>query len=342
MMIVRPIYAWLAIFCGPALSFVLAGNTDEEEQAAIVAAVGRVAPAVVRIETLGGRERVGHMLVGLGPTTGFIVDPDGYIISSAFNFINKPTSIFVRLPDGVRKPAKRIATDHSRMLVLLKVEVEKPLPICEIAPSNERHVGQWTIALGRTFESERPNMAVGILSALDRIWGKAIQTDAAVSPNNYGGPLIDIRGRVLGILVPLSPEAADEVAGADWYDSGVGFAIPIEQIQKVLPRLKKGEDLYPGRAGIALKGPNLYTGEPVIAACSPKSPAATAGLKPDDRIIEIDGRPIVRSADVMQEIGRCYAGQKMRVTVQRGKERMENEITLVKELEPEKEKGGAK
>ncbi len=113
-------------------------------------------------------------------------------------------------------------------------------------------VGQWAIAVGRTFESAQPNMAVGILSAVDRIWGKAIQTDAAVSPNNYGGPLVDIRGRVMGILVPLSPDADGGVAGMEWYDSGIGFAIPMEHIPQVLPRLEKGEDLHPrrGRASI--------------------------------------------------------------------------------------------
>ena len=57
------------------------------------------------------------------------------------------------------------------------------------------------------------------------------------------------------------------MAGVEWYDSGIGFAIPLEHIEKVLPRLKKGEDLYPGLAGVSLKGPNLYTGEPMIAAC---------------------------------------------------------------------------
>ena len=190
------------------------------------------------------------MLFGAGPTTGLVVDPAGYIVSSAFNFVNKPTSILVRLADGVRKPAKLVATDHSRMLVLLKIDADKAAAgVRNACRSNEMRVGQWAIAVGRTFDSDRPNMAVGILSALDRVWGKAIQTDAAVSPNNYGGPLVDIRGRVLGVLVPLSPEAADEMAGVEWYDSGIGFAIPMEHMQQVLPRLKKGEDLYPGLAG---------------------------------------------------------------------------------------------
>ena len=74
----------------------------------------------------------------------------------------------------------------------------------------------------------QPNVSVGIVSALDRIWGKAIQTDAKISPNNYGGPLVDIAGRVLGVLVPMSPDGSGEVAGVEWYDSGIGFAVPLE------------------------------------------------------------------------------------------------------------------
>jgi serine protease Do len=312
---------------------VLAEDIDAQEQAALSAAVERVAPAVVRIETVGGSERVGQAFFGAGPTTGLVVDPTGYFVSSAFAFVNNPVSILVQLADGVRRPARLVATDHSRMLVLLKIEVDTPLPVCEIATGRQMRVGQWAIAVGRTFESDRPNIAVGILSALDRIWGKAIQTDAAVSPNNYGGPLVDIHGRVLGVLAPLSPEAADEMAGIEWYDSGIGFAVPMEHVYEVLPRLKKGEDLYPGRAGVSLKGPNLFTGEPIIAACSPKGPAAVAGLKPGDRIVEIDGRNIIRTAEVKREIGRRYAGETMRVTVLRGTERVNCEVKLVANVE---------
>jgi len=311
-----------------------ADDRDAQEQAAFRAAVDRVAPAVVRIETVGGLERIGSTLLGAGPTTGIVVDPAGYIVSSAFNFVHKPASILVRLADGVRKPAKLVATDHSRMLVLLKIDAAKPLPVCESAPWQQMRVGQWAIAVGRTFDSDRPNMAVGILSALDRIWGKAIQTDAAVSPNNYGGPLVDVRGRVLGVLVPLSPQGADEMAGVEWYDSGIGFAIPMEQVLAILPQWRKGEDLYPGRAGLSLKGPNPYTGAPIIAACRQNCPAARAGLKPGDRIVQIDNRPIARAIEVEQEIHRRYSGQSMHVTVMRGQQRVECQLELAAKLPP--------
>jgi serine protease Do len=325
--------ALLQLVCFPA-PLPAADDVDAQAQAAFAAAVDRVAPAVVRIETVGGLERVGAVLFGNGPTTGLVVDPAGYIVSSAFNFVNKPASILVRLGNGVRRPARLVATDHSRMLVLLKIETEKPLPVCEIVPRGQMRVGQWAIAVGRTFDGDRPNLTVGILSALSRVWGKAIQTDAAVSPNNYGGPLVDVHGRVLGVLVPLSPQGTDEIAGFEWYDSGIGFAIPLEDIQRILPRWKKGEDLYAGRAGISLKGPNTYTGSPVIAACRPKCPAANAGLKPGDRIVAVDGRPVSRTVEVEQEIRRRYAGEPMRMAVMRGGQRIEAELKLAAKLEP--------
>src|SRR5439155_23501610 len=110
-------------------------------------------------------------------------------------------------------------------------------------PQADIHVGQWAIAVGRTYEGDRPNLSLGIVSAVGRIWGKAIQTDAKISPSNYGGPLVDISGRVTGVLVPLVPEGNNEIAGVEWYDSGIGFAVPLAHIMNVLPRLKEGHDL---------------------------------------------------------------------------------------------------
>ena len=304
------------------------------EEQAMKAAVARVAPSVVRIETLGGLEQVGRVLVGTGPTTGLAVSEDGYILSSAFNFIQQPSSILVTLPSGKRAAADIVARDRSRMLVLLKANSSEKFVVPQAVPRSEMVVGQWAIAVGRTFEGNQPNLSIGVLSALNRIWGKAIQTDAKVSPNNYGGPLVDIRGRVLGVLVPLSPQAQDEVAGAEWYDSGIGFAVPLAEILPYLDRLKKGEELKPGILGVALKGQDMFTEPAEIAACQPKSPAQQAGLQAGDRIVEIEGTAIARQVQLKHALGRRYAGEKLRVVALRGKQRIETTVELADHLDP--------
>ena len=95
-------------------------SIELKEEQAIKQAAAVVAPSLVRIETVGGLDRVGQVLTVTGPTTGIIVSPDGYIISSAFNFAARPASILVTLPDGRRLPAMQIATDKLKMLTLIK------------------------------------------------------------------------------------------------------------------------------------------------------------------------------------------------------------------------------
>ena len=256
------------------------------------------------------------------------------IVSSAFNFVQKPDSILVVLADGTRLPAKLVATDHSRMLVLLRVKPPQPLPVPEAVPAAEMRVGQWAIAVGRTFEADQPNVSVGIVSALDRVWGRAIQTDAKISPTNYGGPLVDISGRVLGVLVPLSPDSGSQVAGVEWYDSGIGFAVPLDHILKVLPDWSEGNDLYPGMLGISMKGNDPYSLPAVIAACRVNSPASEAELRAGDTIVEINGKPVTRQAQFKQELNRHYAGDQVRLVVLRAGERIEREIELTDKLDP--------
>ncbi|MBI3839889.1 MAG: PDZ domain-containing protein [Planctomycetia bacterium] len=309
-------------------------NLQIREERAMKAALSRVAPSVVRIETVGGLERVERILIGTGPTTGLVVSPDGYIISSAFNFVQKPDSILITLEDGSRHAAKLVATDQSRMLVLLKLETEGKLAMPEFVPQSEMRVGWWALAVGRTFEPRDPNLSVGIISALDRIWGKAIQTDAKISPNNYGGPLVDIAGRVLGVLVPMSPDAHGEVAGVEWYDSGIGFAIPLESIFRVLPKLEQGQDLRPGLLGINMKSADLYAQPAVIAAARATGPAYKAGFRGGDKIVEAAGVPITRQAELKQQLGRLYAGDKIKLVALRGDQRVDRELELVDKIEP--------
>src|SRR5207249_10556842 len=137
-----------------------------------------------------------------------------YVISSAFNFAQKPTTILVRLPNGSRWPAKLVATDNSRMLVLLKVQTEEKLVPALPTPEKEIAVGQYAIAVGRVFDGGRLNVSEGIISADHRISGRALQTDAKVSPSNYGGPLVDIQGRVQGVMVQVGSHGVrHKVAG---------------------------------------------------------------------------------------------------------------------------------
>src|SRR5438445_8464527 len=220
-------------------------DLNELQEKAIKAAVQKVAPAVVQIETSGGTDVLsagpgGVLRKGVGPTTGLVVSADGYIISSAFNFANKPSFIIIAIVgQKERLPAKIVATDQTRMLTLLKVEA-KGLPVPAPTPKKEIKVGQWSVAVGRTLDPQNLDRAlsvsVGITSAVNRIWGKAIQTDAKVSPANYGGPLIDVSGRVQGVLVPASPRGAAATAGAEWYESGTGAATPLADINAAVRR----------------------------------------------------------------------------------------------------------
>ncbi len=328
---------WTALIFGYGLlanSSPAADSLQSREERAMKAALARVAPSVVRIETVGGLERVGQLLVGTGPTTGLVASADGFIISSAFNFLQKPDSILVTLDGGARHAARLVATDHSRMLVLLKIDTEARLVAPEFVPEREMRVGQWALAVGRTFEPSQANLSVGIVSALARIWGKAIQTDAKISPNNYGGPLVDITGRVLGVLVPMSPQASAEVAGVEWYDSGIGFAVPLETVMRMLPRLREGQDLRPGLLGITLQGADLFGASAAIAAARASGPAYKIGFRAGDKIVEAGGHPITRQAELKHELGPLYAGEKIRIVAVRGDQRLDREVELVDKIEP--------
>ncbi len=316
-------------------------GSNEQHQNRIKAAARKVAPSVVQITTQGGTDRVVidakkgvTFSKAIGPTTGVIVSADGYIISSAFNFINNPKTIQVIIPGEEPLVAERIATDRSRMLTLLKVK-KTGLPVPAVVPKKDIKVGQWAIALGRTLDAKLkkdspPSISIGIISALNRIWGKAVQTDAKVSPVNYGGPLVDIRGRVQGILVPASPRTEGETAGFEWYDSGIGFAVPMEDVLAMLPRLKEGKDMHKGELGVALKNQGDEIGAvPVVAAVQAGSAAVRGGVKTGDTILEVDGKAVINLAQIRHAIGTKYEGDSVTLKVKRGNDTLPLTFDLV-------------
>ena len=305
---------------------------DAAEEQAFRRAAASVGKSVVRIQTVGGVDRVGGMLTGTAATTGVVVSEDGYLVSSAFNFISKPSTILVQVEGDHPFAARIVATDHLRMLTLLKIDAGGLVPL-RPTRGTKVEVGQWAIAVGRTYDSPEPSVSVGIVSAVNRVWGKAIQTDAKVSPVNYGGPLIDSAGDALGVIVPLSPTAKEETAGVEWYDSGIGFAIPIDDVLASFEKLKRGKDLYPGLLGVNMKEGGIDE-RPTIDHVRFDSPAEKAGLKAGDVLTEIDRHPIVRHDEVKQVLGRKYAGDRVAIVVRRGEATVRTDVTLTDALHP--------
>ncbi|MCA9023070.1 MAG: PDZ domain-containing protein, partial [Planctomycetaceae bacterium] len=187
-----------------------------------------------------------------------------------------------------------------------------------------------------TFDLDQPSISVGIVSALERIWGKAIQTDAKISPVNYGGPLVDINGRVMGILVPLSPGASAETAGVEWYDSGIGFAIPMSDVLKIIPRLNTGKDLYPGLLGITLTGQGDLSTDMKLDRVRYGSPAQEAGVKTGDTITQLDGKTVNMHSEVKQVLMNKYAGDSVSLMVKRegSPDPLSFKVTMVEKLVP--------
>jgi S1-C subfamily serine protease/predicted esterase len=315
-------------------------DVNDLTEKAMKAAAAKAAPFVCKIETAGGRETVGGggpgggpgIRKGVGPTSGLIIDPEGYVITSSFNFANKPSDIFVTVPGRDRKVAKVVANDTSRMLTLLKVDFND-LKVPEVYPKAEISVGQWTLSMGRALDPETtkvPGYSKGIVSAVGRIWGKAIQTDAKVSPINYGGPLIALDGRIMGVLVPASPQGDGETAGVEWYDSGIGFAIPLEDVLKVVPRLKDGKDIGRGVLGFNPKEPDEEYNVPItIGTVASDSAALKLGLKPGDIITAIDGKPIPHYSALRHTLGPKYEGDTIDLVITRdGKEMKFDKVVL--------------
>ncbi|HTN77157.1 MAG TPA: trypsin-like peptidase domain-containing protein [Pirellulaceae bacterium] len=306
------------------------------------AAMDRVLPTMVTIESFGGVSGAGSKrgkmqgirLPGEGPTTGVIVSSDGYIITSTFNFLKKPPIITVVLPDGQRKVAKLLGQDETRKLCVLKVDGVQGLPTPEFAPRSQLRVGQWAVALGVGFGDDEPSLSAGIVSATSRISARAVQTDANLSPANYGGPLIDLEGRVIGICVPLSPQSKEVASGVEWYDSGIGFAVPLHGAENLIKRLQAGETIKQGYLGVQMQPASDQKPGAIVVSVVKDSPADKAGVKKDDRVVALAGEEVLDHTHLISLVGRHAAGDEVKLSVKRGEETLD--LTLKLEVPPEK------
>lgn len=311
------------------------GVAADELGDAVRQAMKSVDPMVVRLRPVGSANAGDPSVVVTAPTTGLVVSDQGEILTSSFALQGNPQAIVVETIGGRRYSAGIVATDHVRKLVLLRVK-ESPDAAGwrspAIPPGNAAQVGEWAICAGRFYAADSSSVSVGIISARDRIHGLALQTDCKVSPINYGGPLLDLNGTVHGILIPMSPRGDDASAGVEWYDSGIGFAIPLEDAMQSVVRLREGRDLLPGKLGISLKSDGMFSAEMFVHRIVRGGPADKAGMKMGDRLLTAAGVVLERQSLMESVIASRYAGDSITFEIQRQNEQLSLTVELSDKL----------
>jgi len=280
----------------------------------VSALYARVSPGVVSVIT------------GAGSGSGFVLDPDGFILTND-HVLEGERTVRVRFAEGAPVSARVVGTDAGSDLALLKIAPEgldlKPLAL---GSSRGLKVGQPAIAIGSPFGLEA-TLTTGVVSALGRTItapnnfsiDSVVQTDAAINPGNSGGPLLDAAGRVIGVNAQIATNS-----GAN---DGVGFAIPIDTAKQVLPQLKDGEEIERAYLGVSTGDPQTGTGA-LVARVVADGPAGDAGLRPGDRIVAIGDRSIDRSTAVSAEVGQREPGDQIKLRIRRG----DDERTLTVKL----------
>lgn len=263
--------------------------------------------------------------------SGFIISPDGYIITN-YHVIHDADTIIVRLNDRRELEAKVIGSDKRSDIALVQVDA-KGLPTLKQGDSHKLKVGEWVLAIGSPFGFEYSATA-GIVSAVgrslpDESYIPFIQTDVAINPGNSGGPLFNLAGEVIGINSQIYSRTGGFM--------GLSFAIPIDVAMKVVDQLKEKGQVTRGWLGVVIQDVTRELAESfklekpegaLVAKVLTGSPADKGGLKVGDIITGFDGKPVTRSSDLPPLVGQAKVGEAVNVQILRGGDRQTLKIKI--------------
>ena len=267
-----------------------------------------------------------------GAGSGFIISADGLILTNN-HVVGEADTITVRLADERDFQAQVIGTDPQSDVALIKIDASD-LPVLPLGDSDKLEVGEWVIAIGSPFELNQ-TVTVGVVSAKGRNrvgindYENFIQTDAAINPGNSGGPLLNIHGEAIGMNTAIFSRSGGYM--------GIGFAIPINMAKAIQQQLQSKGKVTRGWLGVVIQDVNDELAKSfglekakgaLISEVSDKSPAAEAGLRQGDVIIELDGVEVTDVSTLRNKVALVAPGSKVNAVVIRDGKKKSVEIAI--------------
>jgi putative serine protease PepD len=291
-------------------------NTESRSGLDVAAVLEAVGPAVADIVIRGTR--------GTGEGSGIVYSADGLVLTNA-HVLQGATSVTVTTPsDRQARRASVLGVDRQRDVAVLRIDDARDLVYAQLGSSAEVRVGADVVAIGNALGLRGdPSVTRGIVSALERSVGDLtgmLQTDAAINPGNSGGPLVNAAGQVIGINTAVLVEGNAQ---------NIGFAIPIDTARSVAERIVSGKPAGPlAFLGVSTSDdPDTPTGAKV-AAVTPGSPAAEAGLMVGDTIVAVDDSPVAGAAALGRLVADRAPGDTVDLTIIRDGESRTLRATL--------------
>ncbi|HEX8503437.1 MAG TPA: Do family serine endopeptidase [Pyrinomonadaceae bacterium] len=373
-----------SVFAGedqPAASPAAIARAPEALSASFAEIARRVEPAVVNIDTVSaapqvadkdgdededGAEGGDNPLLDMlrrharrpsrGVGSGFVIDPKGVILTN-YHVVENMTGIMVKLQTGEQLRGTVVGMDEETDIAVIKVNAGRDLPAVSFGNSDEMQVGDWVLAIGSPFGLEQ-TVTAGIISTKERqtdpgaSFRRFIQTDAAINRGNSGGPLVNMRGEVIGINSQIATSTGDY--------NGIGFALPTNIASSVYKQLMTTGKVRRGYLGVFLDSvkpefARVYQlpaakGAIIRDVADGKGPAATAGIQTNDVVVEFNGQPVENAQDLINKVASTPVGQSVPVTYLRESgDKLERRSTSVTVGErpprrdgagPETERGG--